>query len=113
MVNISQLRKDLKGELTLEEVCIKHNISFGEMVEIMARNQPRKPKNKSRKYHSTGERYISYYDKRYMLRRRINGKFRSFGGYETLEDAIKMRDYLDEHGWHSRRVPAIRKRLGV
>ena len=111
-MNRSLLREDLK-KLSIEEVCEKHKLSFGEVVEIMAKNQPRKPKKRKMGYHSTGERYISYYNKRYMLRRRINGKFRSFGGYMTLEDAIKMRDYLDEHGWHSKRVPNIRKKLGL
>ena len=112
MVNISELRKDMKSHLTIEEVLIKHGITFKEAVTLLSKNQSRKKKQK-RPYEKTDEKYISYYCKRYIIRKYVNGKMRSFGGYDTLEDAVKMRDYLMENGWYPNRVKAIRKRLGV
>lgn len=114
MVDISQLREDMKSYMTIEEVLEKHGITFQEAIKLLSKKQKRKPKRKSKRpYRKTGEKYISYYCNRYVIRKSVNGRLLGFGGYSTLEDAVKMRDYLMEHGWYQARVEAIRKRLGV
>ena len=113
MVNIPELRKDMKSHMTVEEVLIKHNITFQEAMKLLSKKQKRKPKKTKRPYRKTGEKYISYYCNRYVIRKSVNGRVLGFGGYNTLEDAVKMRDYLMEHGWYQTRVKAIRERLGV
>ena len=100
--------------MSIEEVCKKHNLSFKELVYLSATNLPRKkPKKYKKTSNQPDEEYISYTYEKYQIRKTIDGNLRHFGTYDTLEDAIKMRDYLMEHGWYTTRVKAIRRRLGV
>lgn len=45
------------------------------------------------------DRYIQYIPARYRVSRRIDGKVRYYGEYETLEEAMDRRDYLLKTVW--------------
>ena len=92
-------QQDLKNGMTLEDALIKHNLSFKQAVEMspVQRTNKKRQKDNVRKNMS---RYIQLQGKSYHVRKTINGKTVSFGTFATLEDAIKVRDYLIEHGWN-------------
>ena len=113
MIDIIELKQDFKSQMTIGEVLIKHGLTFKEAVALCSIKQPRKPKKSSRHYEPTGEEYIRKYGRKYVIRRNIKGKQKWFGSYKTLEDAIKVRDCLNEEGWSTYKVQPIREKLGV
>lgn len=112
IMNIKELREDIK-KMTLDEVCEKYNLTFKEIVEYTSKHRPRKKRKVYKRCEQPEEQYISCYHGKYHIRKTINGTLKHFGTYETLEDAIIMRDYLMKNGWYTARVKAIRRRLGV
>ena len=58
---------------------------------------------------STGHLYVHYRHKRYVVVK--EGK--EYGSYETLEDAIKVRDYFIYNGWYHKRLDSVCKELGI
>ena len=112
MINVNELKQDFKSHMSVEEVLIKHKITFKEAIKLCSKKEPEKPKYK-RRYEPTGEDYIRKYGRKYVIRRNIKGKQKWFGSYKTLEDAIKVRDCLNEEGWSTYKVQPIREKLGV
>jgi hypothetical protein len=44
-------------------------------------------------------RYINPYGNEYCIQKTVDKELLYFGRYKTLEDAIKVRDYLEKYGW--------------
>lgn len=117
-MNIREFQQDLQKGMTLEEALIKHNTNLQTVFRVLhykdtnKNNIKKKTKSNSR---STGEAYIQYQvnQKSYLLRKTVNKKCTYFGRYETLEDAILVRDYMMTHGWDKSRLNSIRKELNV
>ena len=109
-----EFKKDLQEGASLEETLEKHDISFQDAVQLLIR-QGKGKKNKLTTWDAkTGEKYIiKTITGKFMIRKSVNGKMRYFGSYETLEDAIIVRNYLVENGWYWQRIKATRKKLGV
>ena len=49
----------------------------------------------------TNEKYISYSGSSYVVSKKIKGKTRYYGGFKSLSEAIKHRDYCMKKGWSS------------
>ena len=64
-------------------------------------------------YVSTGEKYICKARGHFHIRKQYNGKQRHYGSYESLEDAIKVRDYCIKHGWKQHSIDEYCSVLGV
>lgn len=47
----------------------------------------------------TNEKYIQVKDNHYKVQKRIKGKYRIYGSFETLEEAVKYRDFIVSKGW--------------
>ena len=107
-----ELVEDMRSHMTIEEVLQKHNLSLKECCDLLYYKTNNR-KNRKRKYRETGEPYIRQDGKRFHIRKKINGRAVSFGGYNSLEDAVKVRDYLMEHGWYRNRLKSTLKTLGV
>lgn len=101
-------------EKTIDEVCSENNISLKELFDkcIKSNPVPRPRKKKKQKYHSTGEMYIHCMNEVYYVRKWINGKTEIFGAYPTLQEAILLRDYLVENGWHKPYGKTLQKIFG-
>ena len=109
---VLKFQNDLQTGMTIESALQKHNLSFLEVWEGLhykpRTRKKRKKNNKSgRLNHSTGERYISLNQNGYLLRK---GK-KYFGRYNTLADAVFVRDYLVEFGWTHRNMVTARNKL--
>ena len=115
MVNISQFYKDMQSEMTIPEVLEKHNISFKEACDLLTRKNKgiRRKKRQKKRYESTGEKYIHKQNNKYFIRRSYKGTTRSYGGYYTLKDAVKVRDYMIRNGWYKNRLKSTCKKLNV
>lgn len=57
--------------------------------------------------------YIYKRGKRYLIRRTYKGRSQRYGEYNTLEEAIKKRDWLQEHDWKVKVQQVIMEHDGV
>lgn len=60
-------------------------------------------------------KYI-HYDKiwnRYRIQKVLYGRRVSYGSYDTLEDAVKVRDELIKCNWDKKQLNKIREETGV
>lgn len=116
-MGIEKFQSDLRNGMALEDALIKHNLSFKEAVELCPRPMvcqrlKRKPYSKRNLYKKV-DTYISLKKDSYMVRRQRNGKSCWGGAYYSLEDAQKVRDYLEEHGWNIINVNKACKKFGI
>lgn len=61
---------------------------------VIANNWKPYPKNSK-----TGEKHIRLVDNHYKVMKRIKGKYRTYGSFTTLEEAIQYRDFIVKKGW--------------
>lgn len=124
-----EFREDLKRGMSIEDALVKHGLSFQTAFNVLQYKQPdqpgtvikprfRKPKNHPKKKHSqnyvkSNEMYIMQRNNTFCIRKQIKGTTRMFGTYNSLEDALKMREALEQDGWHQRHVDKICKELGI
>ena len=62
------------------------------------------------------DKRFCYYDKiwgRYRIQKIINGRKISYGTYDTLEEAILVRDKLMECDWNKKQLQEIKDELGI
>lgn len=62
------------------------------------------------------DKRFCYYDKiwgRYRIQKVINGRKISYGTYDTLEEAILVRDKLMECDWNKKQLQEIKDELGI
>ena len=107
-MNPSEIRKELQSGVSIAEVCTKYDLTFKDLCHMFHGYV-----QKRRKLDLPMYICLRSDEKGYMIRRRVNGKVKYFGCYDTIDDAIKVRDYLIKHGWYQKRVPRIREELGV
>ena len=121
MIKVKTLKafqNDLQDGMTLEDACRKHQISFKYACDNMGKIQKKKirPRNTSSTY--AGE-YIQERNGKYFVRKyvpsckRKNSSTVMFGTYNSLEDAIKMREHCKKHGWKKRSVDKYCRELGI
>ena len=132
---LQQFQEDLRKGMTIQEACTKYQITLDYAFKHMPKTitKTRKKQGKSRKITKKQGRpqkfhrrekskipYIACHEKnitcrygKYFLRKRTRGKERVYGTYETLEDAVKIRDYCNEHGWYVTRIDEYCEILGI
>ena len=93
------IQKHINGEFK----CFKCSKSLKETVEI----RDKLIENNWRDNGQLGirelddNRYIYSSGKSFLLRKSVNGKYRYFGSFKTLEEAIKARDELIMNNWRT------------
>lgn len=108
-MNITKFRQDLQSGMTIEETCQKHHVTFQQAITVLHANHTRKLRSRN-KTHEVVEHHIQR-NNGYMVRKRINGKQTYFGRYKTMETAVIVRDYLDEHGWNKENLKRIQEKI--
>ena len=100
--------------MSISDACQKHKVSFKRAFEILHYKDVKRGMGIPGES-NTGEVYIRYIKpyKNYQLNKTINGKFTYFGTYDSLSDAVKVRDYMVKHGWDKPNLDSIRCELGV
>lgn len=115
-MGVKAFQNDLRKGMTLEDALIKHNLTLKEALDVVHKpiTQPKrmKPYTKRNIYKNVGM-HIRLRKDSCHLRKSINGKMHWGGAYDTLEDAEKVRDYLEKHGWNKIKVNQACKELGI
>ena len=106
---------DLQQGMSISETCTKYGLTFKYLCDNMARPLTRKPERKRKKKEPalTVSLYIQKKSDYYYLHKQVDGKYRTFGVYNSLEDAERMRDYCMEHGWKQRSIDEYCRILGI
>ena len=115
---LRQFQWDLQDGMSIEDACRKHQISFKEACDNMPKIQKKKikPRNTSPTYASE---YIQERNGKYFVRKYVPSTKQKksstvmFGTYNSLEDAIKMREHCKKHGWKKLSVDKYCQELGI
>jgi len=102
-MNTNKIRQQLQNGTTIQEVCQQYHISFKELCNLFLSRGCTTDKS------STGKLYVSYDGHRFILRKN-NGYY---GSYQSLDDALKVRDYMIMNGWYRSRLDKVCRELGV
>ena len=96
-------QQDLKDGMSIEEALKKHELTF----QYACENMPRQLTKERKK--GNPSKYISRNEDKYLLRK--NNVY--YGRYRTLKDAMRVRDYMEKHGWNKKDLKKIQEKLGV
>lgn len=98
-----ELRRDLENGMSIEDGLQKHNVTlknaFKELIIL-----PSKTSEQYIQQNKTGNYFIS---------KCINGKPTHLGTYNTLNDAIKIRNWFSEKGWDKNMIDTACKECNV
>ena len=89
-------QEDLRSGMSLEDTLTKYGLSLKEALDQIPLTVDHSPN--SRYY--CGEEYISARDGGYLIRKTLEGVHTYFGTYDSLDDAMKVRDRIIELGWN-------------
>ena len=103
------IRQELWDGASIEEVLIKYHISFKELWDMFCHYDVQPYKKGVKQHHD----YILERKGSFTVRKSICGKTKMFGVYNSLEDAILMRERFEEDGWHQRNVDRLCEEMGV
>ena len=101
---IEKFQQDLRDGMTLEDALQKHHLSLKEAIEYVHKPITHPPKKKKpyskRNFYKTVDKYVKQRGNAYHLRKSIDGKMTWGGSYNSLEEAILVRDFLEKNGWN-------------
>ena len=95
---LTEFQKDLQ-KMTLNEALNKHNLTLKEAI-----NQITLPRKRYKPKKNPQNKYIQSRDKKYYLRKWVNGKTKQFGTYYTIHDARTIRDTCQKEGWIQKNI---------
>lgn len=101
----------------LEDTLLKYNCSLNELFNYCLHRNFLTEKNKVKKESKKKSNPLKYIQKhsdgRYRVRKSVGGKLIYFGYYDTVNDAIRVRDKLVEVGWKKYLLDEVCKDLGI
>lgn len=98
-----KLSEELKTK-SLDETLTEHNLTLAEAFQLSLKKQPTE---------TITEKYIRKLRKGYCIRKSVKGKIVNFGCYQSLEDAVTVRDCLIKDGWRQYRLKKICEKLNI
>ena len=104
---MNNFQKDLCEGMTLQEALVKHGLTLREAFEKC--NHGVAGVNKSKYYNI----YLDRNTWSFRVERTVNKKCFRVGGFEELDDAVLVRDFLDEYGWTVENIERIKRKRGV
>lgn len=109
MISINEFQQDLRtsGE-TLDKTLKKHGLTLKKALDLC----PVPQRTRNNPYYRNGKpkiRNIAEHQGRFVVRKYINGKYTYFGFYETLEEAIKVREICVECGWRKEEIDRYKR----
>ena len=112
-MNLHLIRQDLLNGMSIEDVCHKHETNLHDLFNTFHGYQRKRTNQKNASIRKSPEHHIFIRNNTYAVRKSIKGKQRMFGTYNSLEDAIMIRDTLEAEGWKQRSVDSICERLNI
>ena len=117
-MGLKAFQTDLQNGMSIQDALMKHNLTL-ETAFQQLHKQAKTRKHPPKTYTYNASQYIQYRGGHYYLRKTVFSKkkgrrvTRMFGTYQTLEDAIKMREAQKEIGWKVTHVDRLCKELGI
>ena len=105
-----EMREKLQKGYTIQQVCQEYNIPFNQLLRKMSRLDKNKRNKEPAPWRATGEMYINQRPSGYYVVRRNK---KHFGTFNTLADAVKVRDWFITHRWDKRWVDRACNECGV
>lgn len=99
----NRIRDDLWNGMSIDNVCRKYSIPFNMLVAMMKQGEPNNSGPKTR------ELYIVAQDGKWRICR--NNQY--YGTYNTLADAIKVRDWFIYNMFDKRKIDRACRECGV
>lgn len=113
---MKSIKQDIQNDLknySLQEVLEKYDLSFEELFKYCLKKN-NKYNIKIKKVEETFSRkYIQEYHNAFRIRKSIKGKLIYFGYYNTLDDAIRVRNRLIDYKWDKDILPKIYEELNI
>lgn len=100
------IRRELRNGETIETICNEYDVSLLELFNIMHYYNNPSPRKSTK---PDGLLYVTERHGHFYLRK-CNV---SYGTYQTLEDAVKVRDYFMLNRWDKRNIDKVCGLLGV
>ena len=116
-MGIKKFQEDLKKGMTIETALKEHNLTFKEAVELCPRpfcyQRPKTKKIKKGETYKSVDRHIKLRNNSYCVTKTFKSKSYWGGSYNTLQDAILVRDFLEEHGWNPVKINEACKKYKI
>ncbi len=108
----AEITNDLRNGMKLDDCLIKHHTNLNELFSDGVKVVSRAPKECVK---TNRERYIQYHrNGSYILKKYLKGEGSLvFGYYNSIEDAVKVREVMERIGWKRNKVDEICEELGV
>lgn len=113
MGDIRLFQMDLRNGMKLEDALIKHRLDLPTAFELVPKFRTHHDDKSENKYNEYAGKYILFRHNRFYVRKQIKGKTRMFGSYNSLEDAIAVREKMIEIGWKQKQVDKVCEELGI
>ncbi|MBQ2654041.1 MAG: hypothetical protein IJF83_10835 [Methanobrevibacter sp.] len=117
-MGIKAFQQDLKDGMKLETTLKKHGFSLKDAVEMclktyVHRKPTQKPSTRKNVYKKVDTNIVYVRSKASHVRKNQDGKYHWGGAYDTLEEAQKMRDFLNKEGWNPVKLIEGCKKFGI
>lgn len=112
-MGLTEFQTDLNNGMSIETALQKHNLTLHKAFNTLHEQINPKRKPPKPRYKPLGIPNIYQIGTKYYIKKTIKGKGRLYGSYNSLEDALRMKQALEEDGWHQRHVDRICNELGI
>lgn len=103
-MSIKEFQQDLNKGMSIHDACQKHQISFKKAFNRLHYKKYHRPR------YGQGELkqpYITRNGKQFQVKKKTRGKTTHYGNYTTLEEAIRVRDFLLENDWKKSKLKEL------
>ena len=104
---LEKAQKDLQEGMSIFDACVKYHIPFRDLCNCMPRA------SSGRRNIRSGEKYIRKQQGHYQIVKSLNGTNQAFGTYDSLEDAVKVREQCIKQGWIQKNVDEYCRQVKV
>ena len=103
-LKLRRFQEDIRDGMKLEEALHKHQLSLKYAFNNMPKTVVKRGGNPT---------FIAPVGNKFLIRKTVNGSTKHFGTYMTLNEAVKVRDYCERHGWIKENLDKYCEELGV
>ena len=94
-----KFQKDLQNGMSIADALEKHQLTFKYVCDNLPRAYRTLQRRKTGQPRSKSRQYIKELRGKYYLQKSVEGRMQHFGVYDTITDAVKVREYCKKHGW--------------
>ena len=103
-MNIREFQQDLKEGMSIQEACHKHKTTLAKAFNRLHYKKYHRPRLGQGELKQP---YITRNGKQFQVKKKTRGKTTHYGNYNTLEEAIRVRDFLLENNWKKSKLKEL------